>query len=59
MRKDPIQKKAARSAAKRKIRREKERREQKRRMLLGLEPKGDSNHRVTAILNQIGQKKVV
>lgn len=59
MRKDPIQKKAARSAAKRRIRREKERREQKRRMLLGLEPKGDSNRRVAAILNQIGQKKVV
>ena len=59
MRKDPIQKKAARSAEKRKIRREKERREQKRRMLLGLEPKGDSNRRVAAILNQIGQKKVV
>ena len=59
MRKDPIQKKAARSAAKRKTRREKERREQKRRMLLGLEHKGDSNRRVTEILNQIGQKKVV
>ena len=59
MRKDPIQKKAARSAAKRVIRREKEIREQRRRSLLGLESKAESNRRVAAILNQISQKKVV
>ena len=58
MRKDPIQKKAARSAAKRKVRREKEKREQKRRRLLGLESQAESSVRVTAILNQIGQRKV-
>ena len=59
MRKDPIQKKAARSAAKRVVRREKERREQRRRSLLGLESKSESNRRVAAILNQISLKKVV
>ena len=59
MRKDPIQKKAARSAAKRKVRKEKERREQKRRMLLGMESKAESARRISLILNQISQRKAV